>query len=156
MTIMVDMSRYSSKPPEMLLTHPLPDSRLADARSRAGQMPRKNPPQSFDFLLARARAMAMYGGQPLRNATDQMIDNYSKGNSKEQMAADYARAILLYRDNKYEPASQILTKLLAADPDNVWFIDVMTDVDIGLNRTSQAVTRLENALKREPGIRYIR
>lgn len=98
----------------------------------------------------------MYGGQPLRNATDQMIDNYSKGNSKEQMAADYARAILLYRDNKYEPASQILTKLLAADPDNVWFIDVMTDVDIGLNRTSQAVTRLENALKREPGIRYIR
>lgn len=55
MTIMVDMSRYSSKPPEMLLTHPLPDSRLADARSRAGQMPRKNPPQSFDFLLARAR-----------------------------------------------------------------------------------------------------
>lgn len=151
MTIMVDMSRYSSKPPEMLLTHPLPDSRLADARSRAGQMPRKNPPQSFDFLLARARAMAMYGGQPLRNATDQMIDNYSKGNSKEQMAADYARAILLYRDNKYEPASQILTKLLAADPDNVWFIDVMTDVDIGLNKTSQAVTRLENALKREPG-----
>ncbi|MEG0279867.1 MAG: M48 family metallopeptidase [Morganella sp. (in: enterobacteria)] len=151
MTIMVDMSRYSSKPPEMLLTHPLPDSRLADARNRANQMARKNPPQSFDFLLARARAMSMYGGQPLRNATDQMIDNYSKGNNKEQMAADYARAILLYRDNKYDAASQILTKLLAAEPNNVWFIDVMTDVDIGLNKTQSAVARLESAIKRDPG-----
>ncbi|OBU13409.1 tetratricopeptide repeat protein [Morganella psychrotolerans] len=151
MTIMVDMSRYSSKPPEMLLTHPLPDSRLADARNRANQMARKNPPQSLDFLLARARAMSMYGGQPLRNATDQMIDNYSKGNNKEQMAADYARAILLYRDNKYDAASQILTKLLAAEPNNVWFIDVMTDVDIGLNKTQSAVARLESAIKRDPG-----
>ena len=151
MTIMVDMSRYSSKPPEMLLTHPLPDSRLADARNRANQMARKNPPQSLDFLLARARAMSMYGGQPLRNATDQMIDNYSKGNNKEQMAADYARAILLYRDNKYDAASQILTKLLAAEPNNVWFIDVMTDVDIGLNKTQSAVARLESAIKQDPG-----
>ena len=114
-------------------------------------MTRKNPPQSLDFLLARARAMSMYGGQPLRNATDQMIDNYSKGNNKEQMAADYARAILLYRDNKYDAASQILTKLLAAEPNNVWFIDVMTDVDIGRNKTQSAVTRLENAIKRDPG-----
>ncbi len=30
---LADLSRYDSKPPEMLLTHPLPDSRLADART---------------------------------------------------------------------------------------------------------------------------
>ncbi|MBX4298480.1 M48 family metalloprotease, partial [Mycobacterium tuberculosis] len=32
---LLDESRYSTRPPEMLLTHPLPESRLADARNRA-------------------------------------------------------------------------------------------------------------------------
>lgn len=35
---LLDQSRYSSRPPEILLTHPLPESRLSDARNRANQM----------------------------------------------------------------------------------------------------------------------
>ena len=31
---LLDQARYSSRPPEILLTHPLPESRLADARNR--------------------------------------------------------------------------------------------------------------------------
>lgn len=37
MQILADQSRYMSKTPEMLLTHPLPDSRLADALNSSNQ-----------------------------------------------------------------------------------------------------------------------
>lgn len=50
MQILADQVRYSSKPPEMLLTHPLPDSRLSDARSRAAQYAPRKVPQSANFL----------------------------------------------------------------------------------------------------------
>lgn len=60
MQILAHQSRYMSKPPEMLLTHPLPDSRLADALNRSNQYPKINLPPSLDFMLARVRILAMY------------------------------------------------------------------------------------------------
>lgn len=38
---LADKYRYASRPPEMLLTHPMPDSRMSDTRSRASQMGQK-------------------------------------------------------------------------------------------------------------------
>ncbi|NHX33650.1 M48 family metalloprotease, partial [Escherichia coli] len=60
MQTMSDQTRYMSKPPEILLTHPLPDSRLADARNRSNQYPKVSVPSSLDFMLARVRILAMY------------------------------------------------------------------------------------------------
>ncbi|MDN5449638.1 MAG: M48 family metalloprotease, partial [Enterobacterales bacterium] len=57
-----DQSRYSSKPPEILLTHPLPDSRLSDTRNRANQMPPHPVQSSQNYLLAKLRALGMYSG----------------------------------------------------------------------------------------------
>ncbi|MFP1453659.1 M48 family metalloprotease [Escherichia coli] len=48
---LLDQARYSSRPPEILLTHPLPESRLADARNRANQM-RPMVVQSFGRFLS--------------------------------------------------------------------------------------------------------
>ncbi|MBS9437424.1 M48 family peptidase [Photorhabdus noenieputensis] len=148
MQIMVDQTRYSSKPPEMLLTHPLPDSRLADARNRANQYPAQNIPQSQDFLFARVRVMGMYTTEQ-RGYLEQILENYRKGTAKEQIAAAYGRAILLAQDKKYIEARAILEPLLARQPDNVWFIDAMTDIDIEQNRIAQAITRLQNALQKQ-------
>lgn len=51
---LLDQSRYSTRPPEMLLTHPLPESRLSDARNRANQMRPVVVQSSADFYLAKA------------------------------------------------------------------------------------------------------
>lgn len=58
---LADQSRYASKPPEMLLTHPLPDSRLSDARNRANQMKPHPITSSQDYLFAKVRILGMYG-----------------------------------------------------------------------------------------------
>lgn len=140
---LADQSRYASKPPEMLLTHPLPESRLADARNRANQM-RSTPVQSSqDFLFAKVRTFGMYGS-PDRPLSDDLLNSLAKGNVREQLAAQYGQAIRLYQAKKYDEARNILQPLLSKTPDSPWFLDLMTDIDLGQNRATQAVSRLQN------------
>ncbi|KEY60296.1 M48 family metallopeptidase [Serratia sp. DD3] len=137
-----DLSRYSSKPPEMLLTHPLPDSRLADSRNRANQMPRIVVQSSQDYLLARVRTLGMYSAEGY-GLNENILMSYSQGNVREQLAAKYGRAILYYQAKKYDEARNILQPLLAADPKNPWLLDLITDIDLGQNKAPQAIARLE-------------
>ncbi|MEI7134151.1 M48 family metallopeptidase [Pectobacterium atrosepticum] len=140
---LADQSRYASRPPEMLLTHPLPESRLSDARNRANQM-RPTPVQSSqDFLFAKIRTFGMYGS-PDRPLNDDLLVQWEKGNVREQLAAKYGRAIQLYQAKKYDEARNVLQPLLSSAPDNPWFLDMMTDIDLGQNRAAQAIARLQN------------
>ncbi len=149
MQVMSDQTRYMSKPPEILLTHPLPDNRLADARNRSNQYSKVVVPSSFDFMLARVRIIAMYSTDQ-KAILDQILENYRKGGVQEKMAAEYGQALWLSQGKKYSEASKIMTALLAKEPNNPWFIDAMTDLDIELGRVKQAVSRLEQALARSP------
>ncbi|KHN52588.1 beta-barrel assembly-enhancing protease [Pectobacterium fontis] len=140
---LADQSRYASRPPEMLLTHPLPESRLSDARNRANQM-RSTPVQSSqDFLFAKIRTFGMYGS-PDRPLNDDLLVQWEKGNVREQLAAKYGRAIQFYQAKKYDEARNVLQPLLSNAPENPWFLDMMTDIDLGQNRATQAITRLQN------------
>lgn len=138
-----DQSRYASKPPEMLLTHPLPDNRLADARNRANQMPKHLIQSSQDYLMAKVRSLGMYSTEGA--LTDEQLNTYSQGNVREQLAAKYGHAILLYEAKKYDEARHILQPMLAQNPKNLWLLDLMVDIDIGQKRAAQAITRLEAA-----------
>ncbi|KAA3666890.1 M48 family metallopeptidase [Pectobacterium carotovorum] len=140
---LADQSRYASRPPEMLLTHPLPESRLSDARNRANQM-RSTPVQSSqDFLFAKIRTFGMYGS-PERPLSDDLLAQWEKGNVREQLAAKYGRAIQLYQAKKYDEARNVLQPLLSSAPENPWFLDMMTDIDLGQSRATQAIARLQN------------
>ncbi|SLM63904.1 MULTISPECIES: beta-barrel assembly-enhancing protease [Dickeya] len=139
---LADMSRYATKPPEMLLTHPLPESRLADARNRANQMKATPLHASQDFMFAKVRVLGMYSSQdnPYGQA---LLDNWAKGNQREQLAAQYGRAIRAYQAKKYDEARNILQPLLEKSRGNLWFLDLQTDIDIGQQRAEQAVVRLQ-------------
>ncbi|KLU16584.1 MULTISPECIES: tetratricopeptide repeat protein [Xenorhabdus] len=154
MQILVDQSRYSSRLPEMLYTHPLPASRLADARNRANQYPAKAVPESQDFLLARIRILTLYSTDQ-RPYIDQWLKKYRQGTAKEQLAAAYGQAILLSEDKKYAEARVILSPLLDKQPDNIWFIDTMTDIDIGQKQYANAINRLQDALKKQKNHRVL-
>lgn len=79
----------------MLLTHPLPDSRLSDARNRANQMPKHIVQSSQDYLMAKVRALGMYSSEGY-GLNEELLGSLSKGNVREQAAAKYGRAILFY------------------------------------------------------------
>ncbi|AKJ42922.1 Uncharacterized metalloprotease yggG [Pragia fontium] len=145
---LADKYRYASKPPEMLLTHPMPDSRMSDTRSRASQLGHRDVQSSQDYLFAKFRVLGMYNNADGLN--QYMLDDYKKGNAREQLAAKYGQAILYYKAKQYDSASNIIQPLLTQQPNNVWFIDLATDIDLEQNRAPQAISRLEQAIKSQP------
>ena len=141
---LADQSRFSSKPPEILLTHPLPDSRLADARNRANQMRPVVVQSSEGFYLAKVRSLGMYA-TGRNQLTDELLNDYAKGNSREQMASQYGKAVQFLQAKSFDNAKKIIAPMLAKQPDNVWLLDIMTDIDIGLNQPQQAIAMLTSA-----------
>lgn len=138
---LADQSRFSSKPPEILLTHPLPDSRLSDARNRANQMKPVVVQSSQDYYMAKVRALGMYStGQ--NQLTDDLLDTLNKGNMREQAAGQYGKAVQFLQAKSFANAKKIMAPLLAKQPDNVWYLDIMSDIDIGLNQPQQAISML--------------
>ncbi|PHM66633.1 TPR repeat-containing protein [Xenorhabdus stockiae] len=147
MQILSERTLHNSEIPEILYTHPLPDSRLADARNRANQYPKKSIPESQEYLLARVRILTLESTLSSAYIED-LLTKYSRGTPKEQIAASYGRALLLTKQKKYVEARKVLTPLLNNQPDNIWFIDAMTDIDIEQTRYEQAITRLQQALQK--------
>ncbi|MEQ4451162.1 beta-barrel assembly-enhancing protease [Kosakonia sp. YIM B13605] len=148
---LLDQSRYSTRPPEILLTHPLPESRLSDARNRANQMRPVVVQSSEEFYMAKARTLGMYNSG--RNQlTSDLLDGWSKGNVREQRAAQYGRALQAMEAKNYAEAAKILQPLLSASPNNAWYIDLATDIDLGQNKSADAIKRLNAAseLKTNP------
>ncbi|KAB8309545.1 M48 family peptidase [Erwinia endophytica] len=138
---LADQSRFASKPPEILLTHPLPDSRLADTRNRANQMKPVKVQSSQDYYMAKVRALGMYAtGQ--NQLTDDLLTTLSKGNSREQTAAQYGKAVQFLQAKSFDNAKKIIAPLLAKQPDNIWYLDIMTDIEIGLKQPQQAIAML--------------
>lgn len=138
---LADLTRSSSAPPEMLMTHPLPDKRLADARNRANQFPPVSSPSSADYYLAKARILGMYATGK-NQLTDELLTKWRSGSIDEQKAAQYGRAILLMEEKNNTSAKGLITALLAKDPQNIWFLDLATDIDLALHQPQQAIDRL--------------
>ena len=135
----------------MLLTHPLPDSRLSDARNRANQMPKHIVQSSQDYLMAKVRALGMYSSEGY-GLNEELLGSLSKGNVREQAAAKYGRAILFY-EAKIRRCAQHHSTDAGAGCENVWLIDLMTDIDLGQNarhRPSPACRR-QRRPEQQPG-----
>ncbi|VFS64263.1 Putative Zn-dependent protease, contains TPR repeats [Kluyvera cryocrescens] len=99
---------------------------------------------SADFYFAKARTLGMYNSGKNQLGTD-LLDSWSKGNVREQHAAQYGRALLAMEAKNYAEASKQLQPLLSAEPQNAWYLDLATDIDLGQNKTAEAVNRLKNA-----------
>ncbi|MCA1767477.1 MAG: M48 family peptidase, partial [Idiomarina sp.] len=117
--------RYVSKPPEMLMTHPLPESRIADTRSRAENMRPVDVPPSLDFALAKARVQARYISGSTKSDFESMR---SSRNAINQQAGQYALAIQALDSGHTDLAHNLMQPLLESSPNNAFYIDVQTDI----------------------------
>ncbi|MGL1957434.1 MAG: M48 family metalloprotease [Colwellia sp.] len=135
--------RYTSKPPAILLTHPLPESRIADARQRALSFPTRNLPPSLNFELTKARLKSRYQGEAKEN-----IEYFNQLLIKKRYllkaAAQYGLALSYFEDKQYAKAKKILKSLKQQDKHNLFYIDVLTDVYIALNEHEKALNMLKS------------
>ena len=133
--------RYASKPPAMLLTHPLPNSRISDARTRAQNFPLVRLPPNLNFELAKARIKARYQNNPKDN-----IAFYQKQLKKKhyvlKSAAFYGLALSYFENKQYQQAQLVLEKLLVKDNKNLFYVDVLSDVYIQTKQYNKAIKML--------------
>ncbi|MGF1683691.1 M48 family metalloprotease [Photobacterium minamisatsumaniensis] len=147
---LADQYRYASTPPQMLLTHPLPESRVTDSRERANQYPSRQVKDSVRYELARARIIARYAGLDSNAALDWFERRLKRANGAARDALNYGKALVYIDTGKYQQAHALLDPLLAAEPNNRFYIDSATDLDLYEKQFDRAISRLENALKATP------
>lgn len=146
--------RLRSTPFAYLLTHPLPQSRIADARSRAAAYNVSQVSEKLSFHLAKSRIIARYYG----NAKDN-ITYFSSALDKKayvyEQAASYGLALSYFGNEKYEKALKVIKDLRNQDPNNLFYIDTYTDIAIAQERYSDAIALLQEQSKRAPRNRVI-
>jgi predicted Zn-dependent protease len=140
-TTMSEKYRYKSKPPAMLLTHPLPESRIADARIRAHNYSPRPLAPSLQFELAKARIIARYQGE----AKDNIINFQQTLDTKRyaiEAATQYGLALSHYENKSYRIAIKQLESLLHDDNRNLFYVDALADAYIAVKAFDKAIAML--------------
>lgn len=141
-------SRYASKPPEMLLTHPLPETRISEARNRAANYPKVRKHDDLNFSFAKARIQVRYSNE----TADGMLGWFDKElvRNPQQAGLLYGKALALLALKRQAEAEPIIQQLANRYPDNPFILDTQTDIDMANNQVPRAVQRLESWLQRQP------
>lgn len=119
--------RYMSKPPAFLLTHPLPESRVADSRLRAQRYPKVDRPPSLDFQLIKSRILARYQYTP-KEAVLHFQNQLKGGQYKLREAAEYGLALAYTDSQELDKAEAMIQSLLQRRSTNLYYIDTYVDI----------------------------
>jgi predicted Zn-dependent protease len=146
--------RLKSTLTPFLMTHPLPESRIADARTRAATYRPRTLAPGLNFHLAKARIQARYFANPDRN-----IENFSSRLEKQvyviKEAAQYGLALSYLADEQYAKAKTLIDTLLAQTPDNLFYLDTFTDIALATGNNHEAIDRLSAQAKHAPHNRVL-
>jgi len=148
--IMQRTARYAgSRPPEFLLSHPVTESRISDARSRSRQYPRKMYADNLDYQLMRARVELSF----IENSKDAVKRFRAKTltNSNSPDADQYGLALALTANGQFDEAQQLLTLLRNPSPNKICYITAQSELDIAQGNNSGAISLLNDALSIGPG-----
>jgi len=110
--------RFTRKPPEFLLTHPLSETRIADARNQALDYPRREYHDSIDYHLMRVRTQVHF-----QKNHKQGIEIYRKRlrDDPNDAAANYGLALSLSNNGNHDEALQRVESLLNVNPQSILY-----------------------------------
>lgn len=134
--------RFVERPPEFLLTHPLTETRITDARNQAARFPAKAVPPSWDYQMMRARVQVRYADSPARALAE--------ANARSDSAGSYALALALARDGQSENAADAIAVLHRRRPESLLLTASTAELLIAAKRTDEALTLLERELAINP------
>ncbi len=145
---MLAASRYSQRPPEFLLTHPISESRIADARYRAAQYGKKTYTENLEFHLIRARILLDFEENP--GAAIKRFQSELEASSTYAEGNQYGLVLALTKNNQPEKAQKALDDLFAQYGHKIPFD--LAQVDLNNNRKEYQKSReiLEKLLALNP------
>jgi predicted Zn-dependent protease len=125
-TVMQSINRSSRRPPEFLMTHPLTETRIADARNRARQFPARVYTDNPDFQLMRTRVQASFFKDEDEAEAWYRKRLERKGRNAE--AHQYGLVLVLTAKRQYAEALELLAPLREYRPDNLPYILAEADI----------------------------
>jgi predicted Zn-dependent protease len=111
--------RYSRRPPEFLLTHPVTEARISDARNKAAGYPTKAYQDNDEYQLMRARAMVHYADNPAV-AVQTFKDLVERNDGADW--AYYGLLLALSANGQHEEALDAGKQLFAKHPRSLIYV----------------------------------
>ena len=147
--VMQQASRYyGNRPPEFLLTHPVTESRISDARNRSRQYPRKMYTDNPNFQLMRARVEISFIDSS-KDAVKHFRAKLEKP-SRYPDADQYGLILALTANSEFEEAQQRLNTLMAAEPNEISNMLALAELQMASGQLLEAINLLEGALSFTP------
>lgn len=147
---MLAANRFAGRnAPEFLLTHPLTESRVSDARNRAREYPRKVYVDNLDYQLMRARVevqLASSNAEALRKFKARLKDA-----TRSTEADHYGMALAYLQAGQFKEAHEQLDPLLQKDARRLAYVITDADIDVASGEAERAVTKLQTQLRVNPG-----
>ncbi|WP_092288555.1 M48 family metalloprotease [Halopseudomonas sabulinigri] len=146
---LAQLSRYDSTPPEFLLTHPVSQSRMADTRNRAAQLPKGGEDDSVEYQMMRARVQIHYESSPGLSAKRfrVLLDEHDGKHD----AARYGLALALTRGGQHDAAEDALAPLLQREPHNLTVAMAQVEIDTNRGDLAAALARTHELMNSYPG-----
>lgn len=142
-------TRYKgSRPPEFLLTHPVTEKRIADARGRAMASSMRQYSRSPEFHLIKARALVAISNNP-KNAIKR-FNAQLRSNPQNPQGAQYGLALAYIGAGEFDLARQSLARLLEDNPYQLSFQYADLELDLATKEYNQGLAKLDKLLRLSP------
>ncbi|HVL00213.1 MAG TPA: tetratricopeptide repeat protein, partial [Dongiaceae bacterium] len=141
--------RYSGEiPPEFLLTHPVTESRITDARARAAQLPAAPSSNSLEFALMKVRLSVLFARDSSATINDLLTQR--KNSSEFVEVNEYGLTCAYAKANQLDEALTTVDGLLKRRPERITYIATKAEILNQSGRYKDAIKLLESALKYNP------
>ncbi|CAH0991368.1 Beta-barrel assembly-enhancing protease [Sinobacterium norvegicum] len=140
---------YGNRAPEFLLTHPLTETRISDAKTRGDRYPAGGSVNSIDYAIVQARVRIYYEENP-QSAIKFFRAKINTTQGVELESNHYGLAIALTDAGRYEEARKELTPLLEKRRNNIPYQLADTKLLAASGQAKQAQLRLQQLLKINP------
>ncbi len=145
---MMQSTRFTRRPPEFLLSHPVTEKRIADSRGRAAQYPDKQYQNNLDYFLMQARIQLEHSVTP--QAAVKRFRNELNGETLSQEGSRYGLVLALTASNESDEAWEALKPLLEKSPQKITYQIAAADIFVADKQYDKALALLERELKLYP------
>jgi len=139
--------RFSRRPPEFLLTHPLSESRISDARQQALAFDPEPHPDWPEYGMMRARVLIHFADSPQSAVT---TFERAVRDRPDSEVARYGLALALSRAERHPEAIALGDQLFSTDPNRILPLASYAELLINAGRYEQAGQVLQRGLNLNP------